>query len=82
MAAGALLFGQDARQDASWIESQIGVLRSLNVAAYVVKQLRLGDDPDFAGSPPGLLDKIRLYLGGRPAAPPRGALYFGQFRSH
>src|SRR5438128_2511878 len=33
--------------DAAWIESQIGVLKSGNVAAYVVKQLRLADDPLF-----------------------------------
>ena len=30
--------------DAGWIESQIGVLKSQNVAAYVVKQLRLAED--------------------------------------
>src|SRR5262245_61836735 len=33
--------------DAAWIETQIGVLKSLNVLAYVVKQLRLADDPQF-----------------------------------
>lgn len=38
----------DAAPDAGWIESQIGILKSLNVAAYVVKQLRLADDPEFA----------------------------------
>jgi succinoglycan biosynthesis transport protein ExoP len=49
--------------DASWIESQIGVLKSQNVAAYVVKQLRLAEDPDFVRSAPGLLDRLRTYLG-------------------
>ena len=33
--------------DSAWIETQIGVLKSLNVLAYVVKQLRLADDPQF-----------------------------------
>src|SRR6266436_9402397 len=30
--------------DPAWVESQIGVLKSVNVAAYVVKQLRLAED--------------------------------------
>ena len=33
--------------DAAWVDSQLGVLRSQNVAAYVVKQLRLAEDPQF-----------------------------------
>ena len=56
------LFG-DTAPDAGWVESQIGVLRSINVAAYVVKQLRLADDPAFTGTAPGLLDKLRARLG-------------------
>ena len=54
---------RDPAPDAAWIESQIGVLRSQNVAAYVVKQLRLADDPDFTRSDTGLFDKIRARLG-------------------
>src|SRR5215203_3719793 len=38
--------------DGAWLESQIGVLKSQNVAAYVVKQLRLADDPNFNGVDP------------------------------
>ena len=38
------------RPDSAWIESQIGVLKSQNVAAYVVKQLRLAEDPEFIRS--------------------------------
>jgi succinoglycan biosynthesis transport protein ExoP len=49
--------------DPGWIESQIGVLKSQNVAAYVVKQLRLAEDPGFVRSNPGLLDKLRDRLG-------------------
>src|SRR5262245_9643930 len=33
----------DATPDAGWIESQIGILKSQSVAAYVVKQLRLAE---------------------------------------
>ena len=33
--------------DSAWIETQIGALKSLNVLAYVVKQLRLADDAQF-----------------------------------
>jgi succinoglycan biosynthesis transport protein ExoP len=44
--------------DSVWIESQIGLLKSENVAAHVVKQLRLADDPEFTGSEPGLLDRF------------------------
>src|SRR5256885_11392535 len=44
----SLPFGAaDGPADAAWVESQIGVLKSHNVAAQVVKQLRLADDPEF-----------------------------------
>ena len=52
-----------ANPDSAWIESQIGVLRSQNVAAYVVKQLRLADDPSFTGSDPGPVDRVLARLG-------------------
>ena len=42
----------------AWIESQIGVLKSQNVAAYVVKQLRLAEDPQFIRSGDGLIDQL------------------------
>src|SRR6516164_6428237 len=50
--------GGDPPTDAAWIESQLGVLKSLNVAAYVVKQLRLVEDPEFIRSGDGLLEKL------------------------
>jgi succinoglycan biosynthesis transport protein ExoP len=53
----------DVAPDAAWIESQIGVLKSQNVAAYVVKQLRLAEDPAFSASDAGLLDKILARIG-------------------
>ena len=43
--------------DSAWIDSQIGILKSQNVAAYLVKQLRLAEDPKFTGSD-GLIDKL------------------------
>ena len=50
--------------DAAWVETQIGVLRSLNVLAYVVKQLRLADDPQFIrGDTWPLVDKLLARLG-------------------
>jgi polysaccharide biosynthesis transport protein len=49
--------------EAGWIEGQIGVLKSQNVAAYVVKQLRLAEDPEFVHSNPGLIDRVRARLG-------------------
>jgi len=48
--------GGDPPADAAWIESQLGVLKSLNVAAYVVKQLRLAEDPQFINSGNWLID--------------------------
>ena len=45
--------GGDPQPDVGWIESQIGVLKSQNVAAYVVKQLRLAEDPQFIRSGEG-----------------------------
>ena len=50
--------GGDPPTDAAWIESQIGVLKSQNVAAYVVKQLRLAEDPEFIRSGDGLLEEL------------------------
>jgi polysaccharide biosynthesis transport protein len=52
----------ELRPDGAWIESQIGILKSVNVAAYVVKQLRLADDPEFFRSN-GLFDKLLARLG-------------------
>jgi succinoglycan biosynthesis transport protein ExoP len=52
----------DVRPDPAWIESQIGILKSQNVAAYVVKQLRLADDREFI-HPNGLYDKLLARLG-------------------
>jgi succinoglycan biosynthesis transport protein ExoP len=50
-------------QDAPWIESQIGVLRSQPVAAYVVRQLRLADNPQFIRSDIGPFDEVLARLG-------------------
>jgi polysaccharide biosynthesis transport protein len=44
--------------DSSWIESQIGVLKSQSVAAYVVKQLRLADDPKFTSPDPDRVTRL------------------------
>jgi polysaccharide biosynthesis transport protein len=50
--------------DAAWVETQIGVLKSLNVLNYVVKQLRLADDPQFIrGNTWPLVDKVLDRLG-------------------
>lgn len=53
----------DASRDPSWVENQIGVLKSQGVAAYVVKQLRLADDPEFLREDPGVLASMFEYLG-------------------
>jgi polysaccharide biosynthesis transport protein len=49
--------------DAVWIESQGIALKSLNIASYVVKQLRLADDPAFVRSGVWWLDKLLFRLG-------------------
>jgi succinoglycan biosynthesis transport protein ExoP len=49
--------------DGAWIESQSIALTSLNVASYVVKQLRLADDPQFVRSGVEWLDKLLFRLG-------------------
>jgi succinoglycan biosynthesis transport protein ExoP len=59
----------NAPPDSAWVESQIGVLKSQNVAAYVVKQLRLSEDPKFIRPDDGLLDKLLRRLGLEDAAP-------------
>ena len=56
-------FGGSTPPDSAWIESQVGILKSINVAAYVAKQLRLADDPQFVRPETGLLDKLLARLG-------------------
>jgi succinoglycan biosynthesis transport protein ExoP len=48
----------DAPPDAAWIESQIEILKSRNVAAYVVKRLQLAEDHES-----GLLGRLLTRLG-------------------
>jgi succinoglycan biosynthesis transport protein ExoP len=50
--------GGDPPADTAWIDSQLGILKSQNVAAYLVKQLRLAEDPEFIRSGDGLLEKL------------------------
>src|SRR5262245_27711185 len=57
-----LFSGGDQANDGTWIESQIGILKSQNVAAYVVKQLRLTEDPAFIRSGDGLLEELLTRL--------------------
>jgi polysaccharide biosynthesis transport protein len=57
------LMGGSSVPDAIWIESQSVALKSLNVASYVVKQLRLADDPQFVRSGVSWLDKVLFRLG-------------------
>jgi polysaccharide biosynthesis transport protein len=57
------LMGGSSVPDAIWIESQSVALKSLNVASYVVKQLRLADDPQFVRSGVWWLDKVLFRLG-------------------
>src|SRR5262249_37181743 len=57
------VLGSSTAPDAVWIESQNVALKSLNVASYVVKQLRLADDPEFVRSGVWWLDKLLFRLG-------------------
>jgi len=61
------VLGSGAPPDAVWIESQNVALKSLNVASYVVKQLRLADDSEFVRSGVGWgvewLDKLLFRVG-------------------
>ena len=44
--------------DTSQVESQVEVLKSDNIGLAVVKNLKLTDDPEFAGGKPGLIAKL------------------------
>ena len=57
------LLGNGTQSEGPWIDSQIGVLKSQPVAAYVVRQLRLADDPQFIRSDIGPFDKFLARLG-------------------
>jgi polysaccharide biosynthesis transport protein len=52
----------DSTIDSSAVDSQIEVLKSEAIAAAVVKQLHLTEDPEFVGSKPGILGSILSYL--------------------
>jgi succinoglycan biosynthesis transport protein ExoP len=41
--------------DTAWIDSQVEILESENVALSVIKQLHLNDDPEFTNPRPGLI---------------------------
>ena len=59
----------DAPPDSGWIESQIGLLKSQSIAAYLVKQLRLADEPELNGLDRGLVDKVLSRFGWSAADP-------------
>jgi polysaccharide biosynthesis transport protein len=52
----------DSTIDSSAVDSQIEVLKSEAIAAAVVKQLHLTEDPEFVGSKPGILGSVLSYL--------------------
>jgi succinoglycan biosynthesis transport protein ExoP len=52
-----------AMPDGVWIDSQSIALKSLNVASYVVKQLRLADDSEFVRSGVSWFDKLLARIG-------------------
>ncbi|MCK1404945.1 polysaccharide biosynthesis tyrosine autokinase [Bradyrhizobium sp. 76] len=61
----------DSTIDASGVDSQIEVLKSEAIAAAVVKQLHLTNDPEFGASKPGILGSILSFLAN--TAPPSEA---------
>ncbi len=65
------LLGEGGPPDATWVESQIGILKSQDVAAHIVKQLHLADDPIFANSDAGLLDRALALFGWGNLSEPR-----------
>ena len=44
--------------DPAWLESQIGILKSQSVAAYVVKRLKLDSQPAFYAPDPEPIDRL------------------------
>ena len=59
----------DFTPDSGWVDSQIGILRSVNVAAYVAKQLGLANDPKFVATGPGWFDNLRARFGWKAPEP-------------
>lgn len=57
------LWGSGSTSAPGWIETQIGVLRSGNVLAYVAKQLRLVENSEFLSSKGSALDRVLARLG-------------------
>lgn len=48
----------DTHVDESTVQTEIELIKSDNVSRAVIKKLRLGDDPEFAGEPPGLIGDL------------------------
>lgn len=60
----------DSPLDLANIESQLQILQSKAIAAAVIRELKLTDDPDFNASDqplPKFLERIKRMLGGAPA---------------
>lgn len=53
----------DLPLDTAQVESQVQVLKSENVAAAVIKNLHLKEDPEFVGSSGGFLGAIFHFFG-------------------
>ena len=52
----------DLPVDVAQVESQVEILRSENIAAAVIKNLHLTEDPEFVGSGGGLLGTIMGFV--------------------
>ena len=48
--------------DTAQVETQVEVLKSENIGLSVIKELKLADDPEFAGSGGGLIGKVLAYF--------------------
>jgi succinoglycan biosynthesis transport protein ExoP len=72
------LLGNSSGPDAAgaWFESQMMVLKSQPVVAYVVKQLRLADDPQFLRSENEVFDRVLARLGWGKSVPQSDAERF------
>ena len=52
----------DVPIDTAQVETQVEILKSENIALSVIKELKLAEDPEFAGSGGGLLGKVFSFL--------------------
>jgi len=59
----------DTPTDVAWVESQVNIVTSINIAQRVIKKLHLTELPDFAGNDVDTFSRLRGFIKASPRPP-------------